>query len=176
LTSVFCYRDGLFLIKGINNASFDIKNTNPDHGMTTEQIKPFLTRLIDGGSNPLIHTMVLLLRCRIEAEKTKTIERALMQLQNLVDQFDDASRDLAKWSRWFWQVPVPSRWEMLKEFAERMVSIGLLKSAIQVFERLKMWEDVISLYQMMDDEVKVCQARPDDIYRRRNDCCWSSLK
>ncbi|KAJ3330343.1 hypothetical protein HDU76_005889, partial [Blyttiomyces sp. JEL0837] len=39
-----------------------------------------------------------------------------------------------------------------KELGERLVSLGAIRSALDIFERLELWENVISCYQMLEKE------------------------
>ncbi|RKP33996.1 hypothetical protein BJ085DRAFT_21969, partial [Dimargaris cristalligena] len=41
-------------------------------------------------------------------------------------------------------------WEMEKELAERFVSLGVFRSALEIYERLETWDEVISCYQMLE--------------------------
>lgn len=64
-----------------------ITNTSPDDGLTREQSLPYATRVLEGGSsNWAVYSLALLIRSRIEGHQSRTAERALLQLQALVDQ------------------------------------------------------------------------------------------
>jgi tetratricopeptide (TPR) repeat protein len=146
-----------------------ITNTNPADGLTREETMPYATRVLDGGSsNWQVYTQALLLRSRIEGYKSRTIERGLLQLQALVDQViadttstagelnaaapaattflpkGDAS-DAAPASQrllYIYQLCTPTRWELEAELAARWVSLGGLRSALEIYERLEMWPEV----------------------------------
>ena len=140
----------------------NVKNSNPAHGLTTEQMMPFVRLLIRKPTLYLTHGMALLLRSRLESTKSRTVERALFQLQVLVDQFsntvakspEDVPREIESRSKLFWQLLFPALWELKKEFGQRLVSLGVLKSAIEVFQPLEMWEEIINCYVMMDEKEK----------------------
>lgn len=53
----------------------NVKNTSPVHGLTGEQMSPYVSRVISHPKNWSIHTMALLLRSRLESTRTRTIER-----------------------------------------------------------------------------------------------------
>ncbi|KAI7904384.1 uncharacterized protein BX663DRAFT_504887 [Cokeromyces recurvatus] len=132
----------------------NVKNTNPEHGITTEQMLPYVTRVLENANNWMVHTMGLLLRSRLEANKGRTVERAALQLQALVDQIKVEDCGVEERLAYFYDLLLPSKWEMERELARRFVSLGVLRSAVEIFERLEMWEDVISCYQMMEQPKK----------------------
>ncbi|KAI8647641.1 hypothetical protein BD408DRAFT_408259 [Parasitella parasitica] len=128
----------------------NVKNTNPDDGITTEQMVPFVTRVLENANNWMVHTMALLLRSRFEFKNTRTIERSALQLQALVDQIKVEDSGVEERLAYFYDILLPSKWEMERELAYRFASLGVLRSALEIFERLEMWEDVVSCYQMME--------------------------
>ncbi|KAI8085879.1 uncharacterized protein B0P05DRAFT_534074 [Gilbertella persicaria] len=132
----------------------NVKNTNPDHGITTEQMVPYVTRVLENANNWMVHTMGLLLRSRLEANKGRTVERAALQLQALVDQIKVEDSGVEERLAYFYDLLLPSKWEMERELARRFVSLGVVRSAVEIFERLEMWEEVISCYQMMEQPQK----------------------
>lgn len=48
----------------------------------------YIERVLKNPNNWLIHSMGLLLKSRIEVAKSKTVDRACMQIEVLVNQFD----------------------------------------------------------------------------------------
>ncbi|KAI2614817.1 uncharacterized protein GGS25DRAFT_473333 [Hypoxylon fragiforme] len=69
-------------------AEATIRDTfSPSDSLTLEEILPFALRVIDDKStNWQIYTQALLTRSRIELNRSRTVERAVLQLQALVDQ------------------------------------------------------------------------------------------
>ncbi|KLO14509.1 TPR-like protein [Schizopora paradoxa] len=128
----------------------NVKNTSPSHGLTTEQMAPYVSRVVSHPQNWSIHTMALLLRSRLESSRTRTVERSTLQLQALVDQMPTADSSLAERLLYFHVLPLPSKWELEKELASRFLSLGVVKSALEIFERLEMWEEVVKCWQSME--------------------------
>ena len=90
----------------------NVKNTNPDHGLTIEQIFPYVRRVLQHPNNWMVHTMALLLRSRLESVKSRTVERAALQLQALVDQFNvDDSANYERMLHIF-SIMMPPKWEL----------------------------------------------------------------
>ncbi|KAI9457943.1 TPR-like protein [Lactarius psammicola] len=101
-------------------------------------------------NNWSVHTMALLLRSRLEAHRTRTVERATLQLQALVDQMPTADAALPLRLRWLHALPLPSKWELERELARRFLALGVVKSALEIFERLEMWEEAVRCWQAIE--------------------------
>lgn len=160
-----------------------IKNTSPENGLTREETIPYATRVIEGGSsNWQVYTQALLVRSRIEGYKSRTIERGLLQLQALVDQViaDTANSETttegqegdaaastflpkAKESesapaterlQYIFQLASPTRWDLEAELASRWVSLGGLRSALDIYQRLEMWAEAALCWAATEREDK----------------------
>lgn len=121
----------------------NIHNTQPSHGLTSEQMSAFVERVIQHPLNWSVHTMSLLLRSRLEASRTRTVERSTLQLQALIDQMPTNDSSVRERLRFFHALELPAKWAMQSELAHRYVSIGVLRSALETFERVEMWENVV---------------------------------
>jgi len=128
----------------------NVRNTSPSHGLTSEQMSPYVERVISHPINWSIHTMALLLRSRLESSRTRTVERSTLQLQALIDQMPTADSTTSERLLYFHSIPLPSKWEMERELALRFLSLGVVKSALEIFERLEMWEEVVKCWQSME--------------------------
>ncbi|KAJ1980380.1 hypothetical protein H4R35_001155 [Dimargaris xerosporica] len=134
----------------------NVKNTNPDDGLTQEQMKPYVARVLANANNWMVHTMGLVLRSRLESQSSRTVERAALQLQALVDQMPSEESSVVDRHAYFYTLLLPSWWDMEKELAHRFVSLGVVRSALDIFKRLEMWDEVIACLQMLekDDEAE----------------------
>ena len=160
-----------------------ITNNSPTDGLTREETLPYAERVLSGGSsNWQIYTQALLVRSRIEGYKSRTIERGVLQLQALVDQViaETASIDPAETSaserstptiflpkinrsdsapaserlRYIHVLASPPRWKLEAELADRWVSLGGLRTALEIYERLQMWAEVALCWAANDREDK----------------------
>ncbi|KAF9051203.1 TPR-like protein [Hymenopellis radicata] len=132
----------------------NVRNTSPIHGLTSEEMLPYVSRVISHPRNWSVHTMALLLRSRLESSRTRTVERATLQLQALVDQMPTADSTVSERLRYFHEILLPSKWDMEKELAERYISLGVIKSSLEIFERLEMWEEVVKCWVSMEQPEK----------------------
>ena len=145
-----------------------ITNTSPDHGLTREETLPYAIRVLESGSsNWQIYTQALLIRSRIEGHMSRALERSVLQMQSLVDQViaDTGSTDtgiangttsfLPKPERsasaeerleYIWALNFSTRWSLEAELASRWASVGGLRTALEIYERLRMWAEVALCY------------------------------
>lgn len=128
----------------------NIKNLSPSHGLTAEQMKPYVERVISHPRNWSAHTVALLIRSRLEATRSRTVERSMLQLQALVDQMPTADSPVTERLRFVHSLPLPSKWEIERELALRMLDLGVVRSALEIFERLEMWEEAVKCWQALE--------------------------
>lgn len=128
----------------------NVKNTSPSHGLTNEQMSPYVARVISHPRNWSIHTMALLLRSRLESARTRTVERSTLQLQALIDQMPTADSTLPERLLYFHSTPLPSKWQLERELALRFLALGAVRSAMDIFERLEMWEEVVKCWGALE--------------------------
>ena len=145
----------------------NVRNTSPAHGLTTEQMAPYVARVISHPENWSVHTMALLLRSRLEAHRTRTVERSTLQLQALIDQMPTADSTPTERLRLLHALPLPSKWELERELALRFLSLGVVKSALAIFERLEMWEEAVRCWQATEQRDQALSVVRDLLAGRR---------
>eukprot|EP00842_Homolaphlyctis_polyrhiza_P002543 jgi/Hompol1/328/HPOL_001393-RA len=82
------------------------------------------------------------------------VERAALQLNALVDQFPLEESPVAERMLHIFSILMPPKWELERELGERFAGLGAIRSALQIFERLEMWEEVVSCHQMLEETQK----------------------
>ncbi|CAO1625006.1 unnamed protein product [Parajaminaea phylloscopi] len=123
--------------------SLSISNTSPEHGLTSSQISAFVSRVAMHPRNWSVYTMALLLRSRLEATRTRTAERAVLQLQALLDQMPTADSSTSERLAYFFQLDLPAKWELQAQLAKLYATLGVLRSALEIYERIELWEEVV---------------------------------
>ncbi|KYR02648.1 tetratricopeptide repeat domain 27 [Tieghemostelium lacteum] len=157
-------RDNIRLIdQAIILAScLNVKNQNSNNGLVTEEMMPYIHASLAKSNNWIVHSMGLLIKSRLEIQSTKTSERAALQIQALLDQFDDPSSTASQRLSYIYSVDYPSRWDMEKEVAERYIQLGAVASAFDIFERLEMWDEAIKCLTFMGKN-----SRSEELVRQR---------
>jgi len=127
----------------------DVKNRNPRHGLTWEEMRVYVERVLKNPNNWMVYSMGLLIRARLEFEKNSTKDKSCMQIQVLVDQHSsDLEKDTSVSVRikYLHLLAFPPQILLKKELGQKWLSLGSAASAQKLFEQLEMWEDIVDCY------------------------------
>lgn len=145
----------------------DVKNSNANDGLTREEMFPYITRVLENPNNWMVYSTGLLERAWLECETSKRRERAILQMQALVDQhttrltitqntlksIEDAAPANER-MQFVHALAFPPRYALKRDLAERYLAIGVIQSALEIFEELEMWDDVVKCYQILDKPLR----------------------
>lgn len=156
--------------------------------LNSEEILPFAVRVLsDKPTNWQIYTQALLVRSRIEAHRSRTQERSILQLQVIVDQIivetgqevpsssssgipiiqvsqflprakTSESAPVMERLEYACSLGAPTRFEIETELAFAWSGVGSLVSALEIFKRLRLWAEVSLCYHSVGQEDKARQV------------------
>ena len=168
----------------------DVANSNPKDGLTQEQMLPFVSRVLKNPNNWMVYSTGLLEKAWLECERSHSIDRGVLQVQALVDQHTtrltitqdaQAIQDAApahERLQYLHCLVFPPRYALRRDLAERYYKLGVIHSALEVFQELEMWDEVVECYQILEKPKKA-----QEIVRQRLDiaptpfmwCCLGDL-
>lgn len=146
-----------------------IKQTSPSgNAMVDEELLAVVNRIIyssQGSNNWAIFGRALWERSLLETSKARTVERGILQMTSLVEEAgihiksrtipqlkETTSEDVHSRLRYMHQLPLMGHWKMDAKLAEKYMALGVIKSAIDIYERLNMVTEAALCYAAVDDE------------------------
>lgn len=108
-----------------------------------------LTSNIDN-CNSMIFTCTLWERSLIETSKAKTIERALLQMEQLINDLQDSNFQFD--SQFFFLLPLRPTWILQSQLAEKYMELGVVKSAMEIYKRLHMVNELALCHCAVGEE------------------------
>ena len=110
--------------------------------LTQEEVAPYLAPLLEHPRAWALHASALLARSQLESNAGRTVERALAQVESVVENlrmpgcFQPARLAFVHVSH------LPPVWEVERSLGKMMVALGQVKSALDIYLRLELWEEV----------------------------------
>ena len=141
----------------------DVANSNPDDGLTNEQMLPYIERVLTQPNNWMVHSTALLQRSWLEYERRKTADRALLQMQALLDQHTsrltimqstyesiESAAQSNERLQYIHCLSYPAQYEFKRDLAHKYLRYQVFSSALNLFKELELWDEVVTCYQLMD--------------------------
>uniref|UniRef100_A0AAG5D4W6 Tetratricopeptide repeat protein 27 n=1 Tax=Anopheles atroparvus TaxID=41427 RepID=A0AAG5D4W6_ANOAO len=126
--------------------------SQPKEQLVLEELRPYITSLVYQQFGPwMTRVAALYLNANTEATHKRTVDRSLRQIEELVHQFDTSGEGATTdrlsmaFSSWF----IPS-WQMKEKLADVMVSLGMIKGALDIYLSVQSWENVIDCYTVLE--------------------------
>jgi PREDICTED: similar to tetratricopeptide repeat domain 27 len=122
-----------------------IKSSCSSDVLNKEQASAYLDYLIERGKIWTVIYKSLFMRCLNERDSRRTLERAMTQLETLTDNIKVKSNyDCNLKMILFFSIMPDPIWIIEKAWADVLFSLGATKSALDVYDRLELWELTVS--------------------------------
>ncbi|CAN6480642.1 unnamed protein product [Victoria cruziana] len=154
-----------------------IKRTTADDDMQKWQMAPFI-EAVDAQrlSHFIVRFCCHILRIRWESTRSRTKQRALIMMENLVNKISDACPSAAQRMKFSFVISIPVIPALRKEYGELLVSCGLVGEALSIFEDLELWDNLINCYCLLQKKAAAVDLIKSRLCDRRDDPkLWCSL-
>ena len=120
-----------------------IKKGLPDEELNREIILSYSEKALKQSFDWLVFSKLLLHRSLAEDKSTKKIERSLLQIETLCNQFNDREPIPYNRLKYYFIIDYPLIFNLKKRYAESFMNFGAVKTAFGIFKNLHMYEEAI---------------------------------
>ncbi|XP_020527481.1 tetratricopeptide repeat protein 27 homolog isoform X1 [Amborella trichopoda] len=128
-----------------------IRKNTPDDEMQKWEMAPFIEAV---DAQQLSHYMVRcfceILRVRWESTRNRTKQRALLMMDELVNDIKEVSPSAGHRIHYAFVVYAPTIPALQKEYGELLVACGMIGDALKIFEELELWDNLILCYRLLE--------------------------
>ena len=119
------------------------KASMPDEDLLREAIVAYTNKSLEKSHDWLVYSKLLLQKALAEDKRSKTIERSLLQIQSLCDQFNDRAPSPYSRLKYYFIIDYPFIWNLKKFYAQMFMNYGAVITAFDIFKELSMYEECI---------------------------------
>lgn len=135
----------------------------PKDELMNEELEPYIAAVLSPkkGAWPT-RVAALLIRCKLEANHKRTVERAMLQCETIVNDKTGASSTTRL--SYLWGTGLQPAWVWRQQLADLYLNLGLVKAALEEYLKLQLWEDVIVCYtalQLRHKAAEIIQQQID---------------
>ncbi|CAD5213230.1 unnamed protein product [Bursaphelenchus xylophilus] len=137
------------------------QKTDPIEELKFEQMDALCTKILSESVGFMTSVAVFQLRSKYERRNTRRVERAVQQMEHIVDVLENREnrildpREMRNRVADIWIAsPLKPVWAVKKFYAKVLESLALTSEAITIYESIFAWKNVIEGYQAMNMKEK----------------------
>ncbi|GFO04138.1 tetratricopeptide repeat protein 27, partial [Plakobranchus ocellatus] len=127
------------------------RRSRAEERLTTEEVLTYISFILKHVTNWNVAVCALNIRSKLERDRRRTVERSMLQLEELSNKASrpETSPGISSRIPLFYAANVPSLWTIQRDLASLFLNLGLTGEALDIFEKLELWEDAIACYKKM---------------------------
>lgn len=154
---------------------FQIQRSQPKDKLADEEVLPYLNNVIENSRNWPLRMSSLCQRCVLESNHKRTVERSMSQTEYLIDQINSSKPLVSHRMDIFFASGMKPIWEVKEILADLMMNLGMIKSALELFLQLQLWESVIVCYTILELRHKAAEIIQQEIDKKPTVKLWCLL-
>lgn len=149
--------------------------SKPMDDLYYEEIKPFLDVLLTQNNTWSVRTVTLLMRSKFESKHKRTIERSMTQCEEVVNCIRKEEPHPLLRIGGVYGTGLQPIWKTEAFYADIMLNLGLMKSCLDVYLKLQLWEEVIVCYTLLNLRHKAAEIIRDQLEKNPTVKLWCLL-
>lgn len=127
-----------------------VQLSQPKDNLSDEEVAPFILSLLHQDFGPwAIRLQALLTNIKQESNHKRTVERSLKQCEELVSMLKKPDPGAKVRLSQVFSSFIQPRWHIEALLGDLMISLGMIKTALDLFLKIQQWEDVIGCYTVL---------------------------
>ncbi|KAK0158206.1 hypothetical protein PV328_009240 [Microctonus aethiopoides] len=147
----------------------------PKDNLATEEIIPYLDTIIESTKNWPLKMEALRQRSALEIKDKRSIERALSQSESLIGQYNQSVPSECYRMYTLFASGMKPIWAFKQNLADAMLSLGMIKGALDLYLQLQLWEEVIVCYTILELRHKAAEIIRQEISKKPTVKLWCLL-
>lgn len=144
--------------------------------LVDEELKAYVTTLLYQDNGPWsVRFATLLKNIKMEADHKRTVERSLKQCEDLMKLFERSESPLSHRISMFFCSGMAPIWVTEVQLGNLMMSLGFVKTALDLFIRIQAWEDVIVCYNLLSLRHKAEEVIRQELEKKPTDKLYCLL-
>lgn len=138
----------------ITRLDYILKTEVMEESLKDEWTQAYLRSIIKSATIWAVKYKALALRSVVEKKHMRKMDRALLQLEELIKIAENQGTSHSKRMRSFYAVLPQSRWQTQRSLGDISFELALFKNALEIYTQIEYWEGMIKCYTMLGQTVK----------------------
>ncbi|KAG5890129.1 hypothetical protein JTB14_027796 [Gonioctena quinquepunctata] len=147
----------------------------PQDELQSEELQPFIDMILKQRNTYAVRVVALLLRCKLESKSRRTIERSLGQCEEIINSFKRPEPPFLNRVSDVFGSGMPPIWKVEKQYADLLLNMGLVKNALDIYLKIKLWEEVIVCYTILKLRHKAAEIIQEQLNEKPTVKLWCLL-
>lgn len=153
----------------------EMMNSKPQDDLFYEEIEPFINLILGQKNTWTTRVATLLLRCKLESNHNRTIERSLQQCEEILNAIRKEEPHPLNRICGVFSCGLQPFWKTLAQYADLMLNTGLVKASLDIYLQLQLWEEVIVCYTILKMRHKAAEIIKQELEKNETVKLWCLL-
>lgn len=145
---------------------------SPPDELRGEELQPFIHFILSQKSTYTVQVAALLLRCKSESKNRRTIERSLIQCEELIKCWSKNSPHFMERVLDVFGTGTPPIWKIERLYADLLLNIGLVKKALDIYLKINLFEEIIVCYTILKMKHKAAEVIKKELHLNPSVKLW----